>query len=194
MHLPRAITAAFGRFPSVARAQELRFPVASPSRVAVLERGFARSPAMREFGSEDFESLAAWRPEALVLPLPVALSLADRNQLPALTSWIVILTSLPGQVLEQRHRDLLWHAFGVPVFEQLRGRDGVVIARECEVHDGLHVEENAAILETHPEGLIVSTLTGLTAEVVKEHCECGAETPRIRNLARIKEKSRYATA
>jgi hypothetical protein len=53
------------------------------------------------------------------------------------------------------------------VFEQLRGSDGAVIARECEVHDGLHI-----IGESRPD---------LRGEIVTEHCACGAETPRLRS-------------
>jgi hypothetical protein len=180
-----------GRSP---RTHDLRFPVATPSRVAVMESGFTVNQAMREFASDDFESVAAWCPEALVLTLFAALKLADRKQLASLTSWIVVLTSLAGEPLEQHHRDLLWHRFGVPVFEQLRGWDGSVIARECEVHDGLHVDPGAGILETSGAGLIVTPNTGLTAEVVKDHCECGAETPRLRNLAKVKANTRYAVA
>jgi hypothetical protein len=191
MRLPHVITAAFGRLPN---AQELHFPVAIPSRVAVLECGFAVSPGIREFACDEFDSLAAWLPEALVLALPAALKLAARKPLPRLTSWIVLLTSLANQPLEQQHRDLLWHSFGVPVFEQLRGWDGNVIARECEVHDGLHVDQSAGILETSGGNLIVTADTGLTAEVIKENCECGAETPRLRRLVKVKANTRYAVA
>jgi phenylacetate-CoA ligase len=119
---------------------------------------------------------------------------------------MVILTSLAGVPFEQRHRDQLWRAFQVPVFEQLRGWDGTVIARECEVHDGLHVDENNAILEVHESELIATQLTtvdhpilrartGLSAELLNHHCECGAETPRLRNIAPLERpKARAAVA
>jgi len=117
------------------------------------------------------EDLPRWAPEALVLPLGMALTLANRKQyglfdLPSLNKAIVVLTSFDDTPLATRHRDLLWQSFGVPVFEQLRGSDGAVIARECEVHDGLHI-----ISESRPD---------LRGEIVTDHCACGAETPRLR--------------
>jgi hypothetical protein len=180
-------------------------PLSLPPRAAVPDCAFMPDAALREFSSGDIRLLAEYEPEALVLSLPLALGLANEKGRPAVTNWMVVLTSVAGLPLEQHHRDLLWRAFGVPVFEQLQGWDGAVIARECEVHDGLHVDQHAAIVETHAGELIATQLTavehpilrartGLTAELLKEHCECGAETPRIRNLALLRQKARYAAA
>jgi hypothetical protein len=124
---------------------------------------------MCECGVED---LCGWAPEALVLPLGMAITLANRKQhglfdLPSLNKAIVVLTSFDDTPLAPRHRDLLWKSFGVPVFEQLRSSDGAVIARECEVHDGLHI--------------IVDSLPDLRGEIVTDQCACGAETPRLRS-------------
>ncbi len=126
--------------------------------------------------------LRVWKPEALVAPLGLALSLASRKQLglfdlPSLNTAIVVLTSLDESPLAPRHRDLLWRAFGVPVFEQLRGSDGAVIARECEVHDGLHM---------------IESLPSLKGEIVKDQCACGAETPRLRSRQQAQGKSAAA--
>jgi hypothetical protein len=117
----------------------------------------------------DLPGLRQWAPEALVLPLDVALFLADRKQrglfdLPSLNTAILVLTRLADSPLPRHHRDLLWRSFGVPVFEQLLGPDGVVIGSECEVHDGLHVDNGA----------------GMPGEIVTDHCACGLETPRLR--------------
>jgi hypothetical protein len=128
---------------------------------------------------EDLPWLRVWAPEVLVLPLDLALSLADRKQrglfdLPSLNTAIVVLTSIDDSPLADHHRDLLWRAFGLPVFEQLRASDGAVIASECEVHDGLH------IIESRPD---------LKGEVVTDHCACGAETPRLRSLSPVLTRS-----
>jgi hypothetical protein len=137
---------------------------------------------MCECSVDDLVWLRVWGPEALVLPLGLALTLASRKQhglfdLPSLNRAIVVLTSLDETPLASRHRDLLWSAFGVPVFEQLCGSDGTVIARECEVHDGLHFE--------------AGKLQGVRGEIVTDHCACGAETPRLRSREFVK---RSATA
>ena len=155
-------------FPSN-RAQPFCFPLPTPARIALLEPGFRTGPNMCECAVDD---LPGWAPEALVLPLGMALTLANRKQhglfdLPSLNKAIVVLTSLDDTPLAPRHRDLLWQSFGVPVFEQLRGADGAVIARECEVHDGLHI--------------IAASLPNLRGEIVTDHCACGAETPRLRS-------------
>lgn len=181
--------------------QPFRCPLPASARIALLEGGFLPHPDLREFSVADMPGLLNYAPEVLVLTLGLALSLADQKQrglraLPSLTTAIVVLTSLGDSPLEEHHRELLWRAFRVPIFEQLRGWDGAIIARECEVHDGLHIEETAAILHLHGDELLATQLmtsnepivrarTGLTGEIATANCECGAETPRLRNLASL---------
>jgi hypothetical protein len=190
--------------------QKLYFPLPAPERVAVLGREFRAEANIREFARDDIERLRVYAPEALVLPLDAALSLADQQtrgllDLPELTTAIIVLTSLADSPLAEHHRDLLWRAFRVPVFEQLRGWDGAIIARECEVHDGLHIEELVAILQLQDDELLVTQLTasetpvvrartGLTGELVTGHCECGVETLRLRRLTPLRVKTAAATA
>lgn len=157
------------------------FPLPIPARIALLEAGFRPGRNMSVCAVDDLPRCA---PEALVLPLGLALSLADRKQrglfdLPSLDTAIVVLTSSENSPLADPHRDLLWRAFGVPVFEQLRGSDGAVIASECEVHDGLHV---------------IEALPDLRGEIVTDHCACGAETPRLRRPPPVLAKAAIAAA
>ncbi len=202
--------------PPRAQAQQFSFPLTIPARVALLEGGFRAGRNVREFDAddtlcaEDMAWLHSYAPEVLVLALGPALSLADRKNrglfdLPSLKTAIVVLTSLADSALADHHRDLLWQAFGVPVFEQLRGWDGTVIAKECEVHDGLHIDEAAAILHLHEDELLATQLTapgkpiirartGLTGEIATGRCECGAETPRLRNLVQVRVKASVAAA
>jgi len=166
--------------PRVAAENGFCFPLPVPVRIALLEAGFRAGPNMCECAVDDLPWLRVWAPEALVMPIDLALFLANRKQLglfdlPSLNTAIVVLTSLSESPLAPRHRDLLWRVFGVPVFEQLRGTDGAVIARECEVHDGLHMTES---------------LPHLRGEIVTDQCACGAETPRLRSLS----QKRSATA
>ncbi len=190
--------------------QKFKFPLAMPARVAMFEGGFMTDGAIRHFAARETRQLCEFVPQALVLPLQLALTFADQKQrqlleFPDLTIAIVLLTSLEDTPLEDHHRTLIWRAFGVPIFEQLLGWDGTVIARECEVHDGQHIDEAAAICEKDGNELIVTQLTsfeepilrirtGLTAMIATEHCECGAETPRLRGLTSIHAKGRLAIA
>jgi hypothetical protein len=158
----------------IEEADSFYFPLRRQVRIALLDAGFRAGPNMCEFSIEELPMLRLWRPEALVLPLSLALSLADQKQrglfdLPGLNTAIVVLTSIEDSPLADHHRSLLWSAFGVPVFEQLRGPDGSVVASECEVHDGLHIEKPAAAFS-------------LSDEIVTDHCPCGSETPRLRRV------------
>jgi hypothetical protein len=152
-----------------------------PARTALVDSGLRGGPNMREFTSAEMSFVRAWAPAMLVLPLGLALSLADQKRrglfgLPSLNTAIVVLTSTGDSPLGDHHRDLLWSAFGVPIFEQLRGGDGAVVARECEVHDGLH---------------IVDSTNQLHGEIISDPCACGSETPRLRP-ASTREKSAVA--
>ncbi len=143
----------------------------------MLDPGFVLDGNAREFGAAEVTTVQDWAPEAIVAPLAVALSLAEgklRGQLDlgTLNAAMVVLTDVDGDALDERRRELLWKAFGVPVFEQLRGREGVVVARECEVHDGLHLDPAARV--AHELSLLGAAMT------IGEPCECGSETPRLR--------------
>ena len=158
---------------SASRARwALQFPISTPSRIAILDSGFSSERNTREFSPDDLPALHAWGPEAIVAPLETLLALADQKlsgvaDLATLRSAIVVLTDLDGEPLADAYRELLWQAFQVPIFEQLRGRDGAILARECEVHNGLHLDPGA---EATPE---------LHAATINDHCECGLETPRL---------------
>jgi hypothetical protein len=156
---------------------ELCFPVRKKARIALLEAHFRRASGIREFTLAEMQAMQAWQPEALVAPLEIALMLADQKgrglfHVPSLNTVIVVLTSTEDSPLADHHRDLLWHAFGLPVFEQLRDAHGRVIARECEVHDGLH--------------LAVEEALDFEGDLAMEPCACGLETPRLRSRVPVR--------
>jgi hypothetical protein len=166
-----------------AKEPELSFPFRKASRVAIVGAHFRKHPSAREFTLDDMPWMQAWAPDGLVLPLDLALALADQKQrglfeLPSLNTAIVVLTSVVDSPLADHHRDLLWFAFHVPIFEQLLGSAGHVIAAECEVHDGLHFCENEPF--------------GFEGELVMDACACGRETPRLRS--RVPQRTHAATA
>jgi hypothetical protein len=167
------------------RQETLRFPLPVPSRLALIDADFHLAAHMRAFDSSNVQALVRYAPDAVALPVDAALLLADRKlrglfELPSLKLAIVVFSSagLLG-ALETHHRDLLWKAFGLPVFEQLRGADGRVIARECEVHNGLHIDAT-------------DLPAGMAVEIMTEQCDCGLETARLR--PRIPARARAAAA
>jgi hypothetical protein len=162
---------------------DLSFPIRKASRIAVLGAHFRKHPLAREFAPDEVPWLRGWQPDGLVLPVDLALALADQKQrglfeLPSLNTAIVVLTSVEDSPLADHHRDLLWYAFHVPIFEQLLGTAGRVIAAECEVHDGLHFCEDEPF--------------GFEGEFVMDACACGRETPRLRS--RVPRRTHAATA
>jgi hypothetical protein len=173
--------------------ETLHFPLPVPARLAVIDADFHIGVNMRAFHNPDLTGIIEYAPDAMALPLSAALALADRKlrglfQLPSLELAIVVFSTMdyPDHgLLDSHHRDLLWKAFCLPVFEQLRGRDGKVIARECEIHDGMHFE---------PEAFEAQTGVGFPAEIVEGYCDCGFETPRLRRLSGAGIRSAVANA
>ncbi len=103
-------------------------------------------------------------PQPLPAPLEQLNALA-REGIPSLTHSIIILSRPEQPRMTDADREGLWWAFRVPVFEQVIGKFGKLLAAECEAHDGLHVVSPA--LSLHEESLDDSL------------CPCGRKSPRI---------------
>lgn len=189
-----------------ARPQQLHFPLKSPKRIAVLKPGFALPSNAREFAASDSSGIHAWEPDALVAPLNTALLLADHRlrgkfELPSLEIAVTVVTRLDDSPLAPHHRELLWRAFQVPVFEQLLSWEGSVIGRECEVHCGLHLDEETVIATVRDEELLLTHLnhvenpivlarTGYSAGIATDPCDCGTTSPRLCQLTPVQTRVR----
>ncbi len=107
---------------------------------------------------------------------------------------LIVLTRVGETGFPEHDRQRLWHAFGLPMFEQHIGLDGEVLACECEAHDGLHILHAKAVLEQHTEGsLLLTSLTdveqptlrlrtGVFGRIVSGECGCGRSEPRVVDL------------
>jgi hypothetical protein len=62
------------------------------------------------------------------------------QKIESLTHALIVLTRSEGSLLTMQQRLRLWQAFRVPVFEQIIGANGALLAAECEAHAGLHIE------------------------------------------------------
>jgi hypothetical protein len=107
---------------------------------------------------------------------------------------VIARTGIRHGALTQADRDVFWKAFRVPVFEQLLGLSGELLAEECEAHEGLHVIGEAAIFERRGKELaatsllalrtpVLRVLTGLTGEIDRGLCPCGRPGERLMNVA-----------
>lgn len=85
--------------------------------------------------------------------------------IPTLTHSLIVLWRAGQSRLSETDRERLWRAFRVPLFEQVIGKSGELLAAECEAHDGLHVESPSLPLDNE--------------SLDESPCPCGRKTPRI---------------
>jgi hypothetical protein len=151
-----------------------RYPLAAPIKVAVFSDRLKVSREYLHFPENARPNLQE---------LQVATIAAPASVIPALIAhWrathpIVVFTGPEQGVLTAEARETLWRHSEVPVFEQLLGSDGTVIARECEAHNGLHLYP----ADFHPGGVHLRTVSGL--------CGCGVSGVRVVEWSRAPESA-----
>lgn len=144
------------------------YPVHPAPRTAVLvpwfhESALASRP-VRVFPQGWSVDAAAFAPAAVAGTIEQLNALA-REGIRSLTHSIIVLWHPEQQRMTDADRESFWRAFRVPVFEQVIGKSGKLLAAECEAHEGLHV---------------VSPSFSLHGEPVDESpCPCGRKTSRI---------------
>ncbi len=148
------------------RKASFRYPVGAAPRTAVLAPWFRepRSAEVRIFASGWCPQASAFAPAAVVGTREQLLSLAGSIP-PSLTHALIAVERAGEPMLTGAERERLWRAFHVPIFEQVIGESGDLLAAECEAHDGLHIEV---------AGL---SWAGYTIETAL--CACGRKTPRL---------------
>ena len=144
------------------------YPISPAPRTAVLVPWFraARRLAgpVRVFPDGWDQEAAAFAPAAVAGTFEQIRAL-EHNQIPSLTHTLIVLGRPGGPRLTENDRERLWQDFRLPVFEQVIGPSGELLAAECEAHEGLHVES--------PE-------LSLGRETIDtSRCPCGRKTPRI---------------
>ena len=166
------------------RKSVFRYPMDPAPRTAVLAACF-RQPRLRPnypvrvFPQGWSEEVLKFAPAAVAASREQLLGLAAMDQPPSFTHAIVALESVGDPMLSAVERQRLWRVFRVPVFEQIVGPWGEVLAAECEAHDGLHIEVPG--LPWHGYGLELAA------------CACGRKTPRL-TPAVLAERARSAAA
>jgi hypothetical protein len=142
------------------------YPVPPAPRTAVLvpwfqQKAFAKRP-VRIFADGWSADAAAFAPAAVAGTLD---QLTALERIPSLTHSIIVLRLPEQQRMSDADRESLWSVFRVPVFEQVVGKSGKLLAAECEAHDGLHI--------TSPD-------LPLDGESLNDSlCPCGRKTQRI---------------
>ena len=144
------------------------YPVHPAPRTAVLVPWFHESVLtnrpFRVFPHGWSAEAAAFAPAAVAGTLE-QLKVLARERIPSLTHSVIVLAHPEQRRMSDADRESLWWAFRVPVFEQVIGKSGKLLAAECEAHDGLHV--TSPDLPLNDESLDDSL------------CPCGRKSPRI---------------
>jgi hypothetical protein len=167
------------------RKSVFQYPLGEAPKTVVLVPWFAEPrfafrsrESVRSFHSWSAEA-AKFGPAAIVATRAQLLALAEKA--PAITHALVCVARPTEMLLTAADRDQLWHAFRVPVFEQLIGSRGERWAAECEAHDGLHVE------------VASQDWTGFAIDAGL--CACGLRTPRVSSpvpLERVRTAAMFA--
>jgi hypothetical protein len=166
------------------RKSVFRYPMDPAPRTAVLAACFRQSRLrpnypVRVFPDGWSEEVSAFAPAAIAAPREQLLGLAAADRPVALTHAVIVLETRGDPLLSTAERAWLWRAFRVPVFEQIIGPDGELLAAECEAHEGLHIE-----------------IPGLSWDGYKlelSSCGCGRKTPRLAPVMSA-ERARSAAA
>ena len=100
---------------------------------------------------------------------------------------LFVLTQCGANPLSDVLRVSLWQAFGVPLYELFVGPGSILLAAECEAHEGWHIEHPASF--SVADGKLTLDLptrkrvpTGLTAEIEDSVCPCGRVGLRLMNI------------
>jgi hypothetical protein len=150
----------------------LVYPVPPAPPTAVLQPWFRERGMVRIFPEGWSAVAAAFAPAAIAATWPQLEALLPQH-IPSLTHSIIVLATPADLLLTPHQRDRLWRAFRVPVFEQIIGDRGELLAAECEAHDGLHV---VGIGKQQPAFATIFPVD--TAP-----CGCGKKSPRLRPQA-----------
>lgn len=148
--------------------EPFHYPVPPVPRTAVLVPWFRppllASQPIRIFPHGFGEEAMSFEPSAIAATAEQCGAMCG-FLIPSLSHALIVLERPSWPRLTEADRNAFWRAFRVPVFEQIIGPSGELLAGECEAHEGLHIEA---------PGL------RLTQDMVDATpCRCGRAIPRF---------------
>jgi hypothetical protein len=146
--------------------------------VRVFRKGWSGDGWSKFAGSKEswWRKIRKFAPEAVAATIDQLRPLAYAKVV-GLRNAVIVLRLKNEARLSEADRDWLWDAFRVPVFEQIVGEDGELLATECEAHNGLHIESEK--MRTNPKDLSIENLQLLDDDLDFTACPCGRSTPRM---------------
>lgn len=181
------------RFRAQSRSRrKLPLPASSSVRVAQVSAAAIRFDSVELFCRDRWDQLEAFRPGVLVGSAADLRSLAELTErsildLASIDHATFVLTGCGDRPVSDTCRVVLWQAFGVPVYELFTGPGGVLLACECEAHEGWHVEPGVTLSLVEGEVMVEAagltvTRTGLGAGIDSGMCPCGRAGTRLTNI------------
>jgi hypothetical protein len=142
------------------------YPIPHGPRIAVFATGFAETATVTL--AADASELPRLDVQALAAPMEIIREIDPTCWTPEYP--LIVLSDDETGLMSEYDRNYIWERFGMPVFEYLIETSGRIIARECEAHDGLHIEED---------------FSSDNLEITEEACPCGRPGQRIIGPAAI---------
>ena len=179
------------RAPSPSR-RKLPLPASANVRIAQVSTAYEAFDAAQPFERDRWDELNVFRPSVLVGSAADLLALAELGQrhvldLRSVDHAVFVLTECGDRPVSDVARVVLWQTFGVPVYELFVARSGILLASECEAHEGWHVDpavgfsvrDGELIVEGHGRS---GARTGLSGAIRIELCACGRRGMRLTNI------------
>ena len=179
------------RAPSLSR-HKLPLPASATVRVAQVSATDEVFDAAQPFQRDRWDELSVFRPSVLVGSAVDLLGLAELRQrhvldLTSVDHAIFVLTECGDRPVSDVTRVVLWQTFGVPVYELFVAQSGMLLASECEAHEGWHVDPAAGfslcdgelVVEEHGRS---GARTGLNGAIRLDLCPCGRRGMRLTNI------------
>lgn len=125
---------------------------------------------MRQFPAGAWSDLNRFRPASIAAGFHtfalIAHHLRRRTLTFELSSPLLVFSSPEKGPLTSFQHDQLWAWFGLPIYEQIRGAAGQLLAESCDAHGDFH-------LRTHDP-------SPLSLEPAGQPCFCGRTDPTFR--------------
>jgi hypothetical protein len=160
---------------SAPSAQTFRYPLKSPTRIAVFSKAFATADNLIAFDTVDVSKFTSHGIETVAAPFDILQTLASTAWRPVMP--IVIFTGPQLVPLGLEGRNQLWAMFGMPLFEQLLSANGTLTASECAAHQSLHLEPGIDLHSREWAATIGRRRLALANKA--SLCGCGSSSPHI---------------
>jgi phenylacetate-coenzyme A ligase PaaK-like adenylate-forming protein len=146
----------------------------------------------RPFARDSWDQLNKFQPAVVIgysFDLRKLVEKIERNEVNAFSPQraLFALTDCGTNPISEAVRDQLWRTFGVPLYELIVAPGCRLLASECEVHEGWHVQPGATAYVVRGELLydappVTSLHTRFAGEIESSPCACGRPTPRLKNI------------